>query len=269
MKTFRLRQMITRCIIGCAVVTACHSPAVAGTLNFFSPYEWSSAACTGPNCTWTAASPFGAVTAFSNNGWAPAGSGGTDFTPPLTNEFNANSVGASLVTTLPSGLNWGTTGGELILGNIHNFFEYNLSATDTLGSPINVNAWTILGEDLNSTSSTATCIGGSSVSVLPGGVCVGASSSEGFYVYDTGASTGSGQGGVVALGNLPSNLGTITLTLASNNLGNMFPTGGQGSDYIVFNVGEATPEPSSAVLIGTGAVGMLVLLRRRRRGRMA
>jgi hypothetical protein len=204
--------------------------------------------------------------AASSTGWVDGGSGGTNFTPPLTNEFNVYGNGASLVITL-TGLPWGTSGGELILGNIHNYFEYNLSAMAGV-NPINVNNWTYLGEDLNSTSSTSYLAG----NLSPPGVTnfvVGTSNSENFYVADSNASPGSGQGGVVALGDLPSTVTTITLTLASNNLDNAFPLGNQGSDFIIANVGSATvPEPSSVVLtgIGMGVVGMLVLLHRCRPG---
>jgi hypothetical protein len=157
----------------------------------------------------------------------------------------------------------------LIFGNIHDGYEYNLSATDGSGNSINVNGWTFLGEDLNSTNPTSECAG-SSPSVLPTGTpggttCAGPANSEDFWVYDNTNSQGSRQGGVVALGNLPSNLKTITLTLESDDLGNIFPTGGQGSDFIIANVGPAVPEPSTVALIGPGVVGMLVLLRRRRR----
>lgn len=267
-KTFRLKQMVARCLIGCAVLLACHSLAVAGTLNFFSPYQWASTTNSGSTWTWTAATPGGvSVTATSSNGWVDGGSGGTDFTPPLTNEFNVFGNLASLTITL-SGLNWGATGGELILGNVHDGYEYNLSATDTSGNPINVNAWTLLGEDLNSTDPTSECVG--PIGLLPGGApCAGGANSEDFYVYDNTNNQGSRQGGVVALGNLPQNLGTITLTLESDNVDNLFPSGGQGSDFIIVNVGPEAPEPSSAVLIGTGVVGMLALLRRRRRGSVA
>ena len=267
MKTVRFQRLMIRGFIACAVAIAWHSPATAAPLNFFEPYQWTSASCSGHTCTWTATSPFGAVTAVSSGGWAVGPSGGTNFTPALTNQFLANDAGGEVTITLPSGLNWGAAGGELILGNIHNYFYYNLSATDGT-DPINVNAWTLLGEDLNSTSSTSGCVGGSTVSVLPGGACSGASTSMGLYVFDAGASSGSGQGGVVALGGLPSSLRTITLTFVSNNLGNTFPNGGQGNDFILFNVGQgqAVPEPSGGILVGIGVVGMMVLLRRSRRG---
>ena len=234
--------------------------ASAATLNPFYPYQWTPAPCSGSTCTWTATDSSGnTITASSSNGWAPGGSGGTNFTPLLTNEFSVFGAGASLVITFPSSV---FTGDELILGNIHDGYEYNLSATERLGVAINVNNWTYLGEDLNSTDPTSTCVGAIGVLTSPGGgSCAGTTSTEDFYVYDA-SNPGSNQGGVVAIGNLPSDVGTITLTLESNNVGNLFPTGGQGSDFIIANVGSGVPEPSSAVLIGSG-VFVLIMLRRR------
>jgi hypothetical protein len=234
------------CLILAFAVTA--NTASADVLNHFDPYQWTSATCTGLeiNCAWAAPSTFGAVTAFSNYWYPEPESVGTGFTPPLANEFYADTVGDSVVMTLPIGLNWGKAGGELILGNIHNFYEYNLSATDSSGNPINVNDWTYLGVDLtpvgshpDPVSSTSTCTFGG---FLPdGSACPGTSSSEDFYVYDTSACGGSilacegtSQGGVVALGNLPSTVSTITLTLESDNLGDL--EGGYSAfDLTIFN----------------------------------
>ena len=265
--TGRFTRFMSGCFMACVAVAACHSPAMAGTLSFFTPDQWTSASCLGANCTWNATSPAGAVTAASTNGWAICCSGGTSFTPALSNEFNVFGNLASIVITLP-GSPWGTAGGEMILGNIHNGFEYNVSASDSSNAAINVNAWTLLGEDLNSTSSTGHCVGTSSADNPPlQSVCPGATTfSESFYVYDTTASAGSGQGGVLALGNLPSNVKTITVTLESINVGNLFPQGGQGSDFIILNVGN-TPEPSTMVLVG--AAGLLLLVGRRRSRRVA
>ena len=279
-RTFRLKQMLTRRFIGCAVVIAFHSAAVAGPINFL---DWT-ASTSGSNQLWSNTSSAGTITGTSTNWGAPTGTFGmpTAIDGPLTftTEFNANGnvSGSSVNFIFSSSFGWGT-GGELILGNIHNFFEYTLSAFDSAGNPININsgplAWTVVPPEYQSTapgssgyfstSSTRICSSGT----LPdGSACAGGPNSEAFYVYDTSASAGSGQGGVLVLSGLQ-NVERIQLTLASNNLGNMFPTGGQGSDFIIFNVGTPTPEPSSAVLIGTGVVGMLAVLRRRRRGRVA
>src|ERR1035437_9506559 len=77
-----------------------------------------------------------------------------------------------------------------------------------------------------------------------------------------GPGANSGQGGVLVLGGLQ-NVGRIQLTLASNSLA----TSGQGSDFILFNIGTPAPEPSTAVPMIIGCFAGVVVLRRRRRYR--
>jgi hypothetical protein len=190
----------------------------------------------------------------------------------FTTEFSASTPGSSVNFVFSNSYAWGS-GGQLILGNIHGYFEYTLSAWDSGGAAINVNTqWTLLAEYLNgaagqlgysSTSSTGHCAATSTSGNPPGqSVCLGTADSESFFVYDTGADANSGQGGVLVLGGLQ-NVGRIQLTLASNSLA----TSGQGSDFILFNIGTPAPEPSTAVPMIIGCFAGVVVLRRRRRYR--
>ena len=68
--------------------------------------------------------------------------------PPLTAAFmvgGANALGTSVDFVFSNGFNWGT-GGELILANIHNNFEYSVAAWDFSNNSIEVGLWPILAE---------------------------------------------------------------------------------------------------------------------------
>ena len=245
---------------------------MAGSIDF---KDWTP---NGPNSL-TNTSAAGTITVTGSFG-APGGPWGVAnaIDPPgpivFSTEINTAGVGTGLNLTFSTNYVWGT-GGYLILGNIHEYFQYTLSAWDFSNNPIDVNTWSFLGEFLHgspgqsgyfSTSSTSHCAGGSAVNAPPGqSVCPGTSDSENFYVYDTAVDPNSGQGGVVLLGGL-TNVGRISLTLASNSLA----PNGQGGDFIIFNVGTptATPEPSSMALI-FGGVTTILALRRRRAARAA
>ena len=274
--TGRFTRFMTGCFMACVAVAACHSPAMAGTIDF---KDWTASFNSGVE-HWDNSSSAGTIagTSACPGCWgAPNGTFGVAnaINPPgpitFTTEFNAATAGSSANFVFSNNYTWGATGGELILGNIHNYLEYTLSAWTSGGVSIDVNTWLPLTEYLNgaagqlgyfSTSSTGHCVS-TSTSGNPTGqsVCPGATTaSESFFVYDTGADANSGQGGVLVLGNLQ-NVGRIQLTLASNDLNNQIASPG-GSDFILFNVGSSAPEPSTVVLVG--AAGLLLLVRRRR-----
>ena len=252
-------RVMTRCFIACAFAAACHWQASAATINFL---DWT-AGCSGGTCTWSNTSSAGTVTG-SSTGFSPSpGTWGvpTAITSQIfTNEFSANAasqVGTPLVFTFSAGYAWGT-GGELILGNIHNYFEYTLEAWDSNGNPIDVNTWTtptgLLGEYPSSapgtmgyfstSTTTRTALGFASV----------------FSVSDSSASASGGQGGVLPLGNLV-DVGRIDLTLTGVSV----PDGLQvGSDFILFNVGTEAPEPAAYMLCGLG-LSLMAFVRRRKR----
>lgn len=173
--------------------------------------------------TYTSSSPAGQISA-STKSFPPASSGLS--LPPITNTtitqgFNPSKVGAPIDFDFSPGYGWGK-GGQMIIGNIHNYFEYTISAWDQSGAPMDVNQWNTIADyplgwsPASKTNRTA------------------AGNSSKFWVYDPSSSSGSGQGGVLWLGGLK-NVARIRLSLTNNNLA----PNGQGSDFIVFNV--ATP----------------------------
>lgn len=270
---WRRKRIVAKCLIAAVAAIMGSSPAMANTMDF---KDWTASFGSGKE-TWTNTSSAGTVTGTSMcpGCWgAPTGTFGVAnaIDPPgpitFTTEFNASPNPSSVNFVFSNNYDWGT-GGELILGNIHDYFEYSLQAWDFGGNPIDVNTqWTFLNEYLNgaagqqgyfSTSSTNRCAGGSSL------ICAGPSTAEDFYVYDTMVDANSGQGGVMVFSGLQ-NVGRIQLSLLSSSLAQ----NGQGSDFILFNVGTpvSTPEPASAALVG-GAGALLLLLRVRRSRRVA
>lgn len=205
----------------------------------------------------------------------------TAITPQqFSTEFSAFKPGTGLDFLFSVGYDWGT-GSQLLLGNIHDYFEYRISAWDFAGNEIDVNTWTtptgLLTEYPHgspgqlgyfSTSSTTRCAGSSSINPPSGQLtCPGTANTSDFFVADAGTAGSGlenfGQGGVLALGGLQ-NVGRIAVSIVSNSLA----TNGQGSDFFFFNVATPTavPEPSSAVLtMSAAASGAFVLLVRRRR----
>jgi opacity protein-like surface antigen len=241
------------CLI--AALAATHLPAQAAGIQF---HDWTSA-FTGSSYTYSNSSAAGTISGSSSiPGFA--GFGGTfgmptaiTTQPPFTSEFQihgTDGLGAAVTFDFSSGYAWGS-GGELIIGNIHNHYEYMLSAWDFGNNPIDVNTWTLVAEYDSSVPGVLGYFSTSTTSRTASG------DSSLFAVSDLLADANGGQGGVLHLTGLQ-NVGRIELILSDSAL----EPNAQQVDFIIFNVGTPTPEPASLFL--TGAAGALLLLARRR-----
>jgi PEP-CTERM motif len=243
-----------------ALVVACAiTPAAADSFDF-KDWSWS---FNNSAYTYTNTSSAGTITGSSNYFAAYPGTWGIPYAittqPPFSTEFQVSGtsgVGQSVTFNFSSGYNWGT-GGQMILGNIHNYFEYTLSAWDFNNQPINVNNWNILAEYPSSAPGTLGYFSTSST------LHSAAGNSENFYVDDPLADPNGGQGGVLQIAGLQ-DVGKMQLTLTSSDLGQ----NAQQGDFILFNVGTPTdtPEPGSLALFGTGVLGLAGVVRRKLRG---
>lgn len=172
---------------------------------------------------------------------------------PMTCEFQIHGtagLGNSLDLSFSSGYAWGS-GGRLLLGNIHNYYEYTLSAWDQSNTQIDVNTWTTLAEYPSTAPGTIGYFSTSTTTRTASGL------SSVFSVFDTSVNANLGQGGVVSIGGLV-NVGKIRLTLTNSALA----PNGQQVDFILFNVATPVPGPGAGAVAGLGA---LVLGGRRRR----
>jgi hypothetical protein len=256
-KAFRLKRTATGCFTLCTAMMIGNLQILAGSFDF---YNWTSAFNgSASGYTFTNTSSPGTISGSSaSNGFS--NSSGTYGMPTaitsqqFTNEFDVSgqNVGASASFDFSSGYDWGS-GGELILGNIHNYYEYTLSAWNFNGNPINVNtAWTVGTEYSSSAPGTMGYFSTSSTQESASG------NSENFFVDDSSASANAGQGGVLTIDGL-TNVGEIQLTLTSSTLGQNL----QSDDFIIFNVGTPTPEPAAYGLCGAGLFVIGILRKRR------
>lgn len=258
-KANRIQRILAKSLFAGATLLACHFPAMATAIKF---HDWT-ANFSGGVQHFDNVSSAGTIvgTSACPGCWgAPTGTFGVAnaIDPPgpitFTTEFNANgnAPGSSVNFVFSNNYAWGT-GGKLILGNIHNYFEYQLSAWDFGGNQIDVTTdWNLVAEYLHGapgqlgyfSTSTTTCAGG-------------------FFdlfcrVFDPTADANSGQGGVLLFEGLL-NVGRIQLTLNASDLA----PNGQASDFILFNVGTPVPEPSTLLLLTASIAGFLVVAKRR------
>lgn len=143
-------------------------------------------------------------------------------TTVITTGFNVGTPGSTLDFQFSPNYGWGQ-GGQMIIGNIHNCFEYTITAWDANNNLIDVNQWQTIADypyGWSPASKTSRASAGLSGK---------------FFVLDPGNNPNWGQGGVLWVGGLK-NVAKLRLTLSNNNLA----PNGHGSDYIAFNF--ATPQ---------------------------
>jgi len=151
-----------------------------------------------------------------------------------------------------AGYGWGT-GGRMTLGNLHNYYEYTISAWDASNNPIDVNTWSVLTEF----ASTAPGTSGYFSTSLSSRSAAGLSSK--FFVYDPLASPETVQGGLMLIDGL-SGVAKLQIQLTNSNLA----PNSQQVDFLLMNFAtpEAVPEPAPVAVM---AMGLAALFRRRRR----
>ena len=257
MKMSQISRLIARSFIPCAIAAACHTTALAQ----FEFHDWTSAFL-GNGYSWTNTSSAGTVVGSDFFPPVPgfAGTTGTYGVPTaitaqniFTHEFQIqgiNGLGSSVNFVFSNGYGWGT-GGELLIGNIHNYYEYTVSAWDFNNVPIDVNTWATLAEYDSTAPGSSGYFSTSTTSRSASGL------STNFFVFDNTADANSGQGGVVLVGGLV-DVGRIELTFTASNLAPNL----QFNDFILFNVGTPVPEPSTFACL-LGGLGLLGLRRRR------
>jgi hypothetical protein len=249
-------------------------------------YDWTGSNANLAQSTWVNTSSAGTITGtsphvnpFTDGFFAKPGLWGVptpiSTQPPFNWELDifANRPGSTSVNfVFTNGLNdyaWGA-GGTLLLGNIHNFYEYRLSAWDFAGNQIDVNTWSIgaeygFGPNSDPTGGTTATLGYISTSDTLHSADPADAFSELFYVIDNRSIpnfdlANLGQGGVFTLTGVRS-VQRIQLTLTNSHLG----ANAQSDDFILFNVATAVPEPSSVFLITAGLVSLAAYRSRKRR----
>lgn len=154
-----------------------------------------------------------------------------------------------------AGYAWGS-GGRMTLGNIHNYFEYTISAWDSIGNPIDVNNWSVLAEY----PATAPGSSGYFSTSLSSRTAAGMSSK--FFVNDPSASNDLGQGGLMLIDGL---VGVSKLQIQLTN--SSLAPNSQQVDFLLMNFATpqaAVPEPGSYAAL---TVGFIALSRRKRSGK--
>ncbi|MCA9277556.1 MAG: hypothetical protein H6815_02070 [Phycisphaeraceae bacterium] len=142
-----------------------------------------------------------------------------------------------------TGYAWGS-GGRMILGNIHNHYEYEIAAWDFANNPIDVNTWQQIGPEYASTApGSSGYFSTSSTQRSANGLA------SRFYVSDTSADPNLGQGGVILLGGLQ-NVGKIRMTLTNS----LLAPNAQAVDLMFMWIGTPIPSPGPLALMGIAGV---------------
>jgi hypothetical protein len=135
-------------VVSLVALAASQSPALASSQDY---HDWS-AKCTANTCSYFNTSLAGTITGSSSQFWDVPGTFGVPYaiTPEnlFTNEFSADGdvIGSSVTFNFSSGYNWGS-GGQMFIGNIHNCFQYTVSAWDFNNTPIDVyDNWNFIAE---------------------------------------------------------------------------------------------------------------------------
>lgn len=172
---------------------------------------------------------------------------------PFANAFQINgatATGSFVEFNFSSGYAWGS-GGGMILGGIHNHYEYEISAWDSSNNQIDVNTWAQISPEY---SGTAPGAAGWFSNTTTNRYAVGNSSR--FYVNDLGVDPNIGNAGVFELGGLQG-VSRLRMTLTSSTLA----PNAQAVDLIFMWVGTPVPAPACGGLLCAATI----LAARRRR----
>ena len=201
-----------------------------------------SSSCAGSTCNYSNTSFAGTITGTSTHTWAVQSTFGVPYAITPDNrfgtEYSAN-VGGTITLNFSSGYNW-SSGGQMLIGNIHNCFRYTISAWDGSGNSVDVyDKWKFVAEYQSSAPGTLGYFSTSPTlrSRNADGI------SEDFTVNDPLADPNSGQGGVVLMDGLQ-NISKMTVTLTSDTI----CQNGQGSDLLLFNVASPITGPLTTVM---------------------
>ncbi len=251
--------------LGFLARSAAIAAAVVATTSAQAAYNWHdwTSAFVGTGFSFTNTSAAGTISGFSGLSQF-ASSPGTWGMPNaiqtglvFTDAFQIhglNGLNGTASFNFSSGYAWGA-GGRMTLGNIHNYYEYTISAWDASNNPIDVNTWSVLTEF----PSTAPGSSGYFSTSLSSRSAAGFSSK--FFVNDPGASNELGQGGIMLIDGL---VGVSKLQIQLTN--SSLAPNSQQVDLLFMNFATpaAVPEPATWAAM---AVGLVALSRKRVKGR--
>lgn len=242
-------------ILGRSVFAAAVAVSASSAHAAYNWHDWTSA-FTGTGYSFTNTSAAGTISGFSGLSQFASSPGSwgmpTAIQPGLvfSNGFQIhglNGLGGTASFNFSAGYGWGA-GGRMTLGNIHNYFEYTISAWDASNNPIDVNTWSTLTEF----QSTAPGTSGYFSTSVSNRTAVGFSTK--FFVNDPSAGADVGQGGVMLIDGL---VGVSTLKIQLSN--SSLAPNAQQVDFLLMNFATpaAVPEPATwaAMAVGLAALG--------------